>query len=924
MSVKHTAAQLEAIATINQNLQIIACAGSGKTDVVSRRIANLIADAIASPSEIVAFTFTEKAAAELKERIFRYVHERLGHTEGLAEMFVGTMHAYCLDLLQTYVPETFKYQVLPEVQTRLLVNRYSKVSGLTTCPTSSPGTPTLRRGRNTSLFIQTVGILREDHPDFNEIPTGVLESLNKYMKLLADKAYFDYTGLIHNAVVALTHGGTSEYSAIQNRGKQYRYIIVDEYQDVNPLQEDLIEALTRWGANLCVVGDDDQTIYQWRGSEVTNILSFSDRYDSVKKVVLDDNFRSSEGIVDVAREIANEIDPSVRLKKDMVSSGHQKFERGDILALDNFADPVAEAKWIADKIESLIGLPFQDTPTSEIRGLTWSDFAVLFRSVARDAGELVDELKSRNIPFVIKGLSRLFDGIEVQAFVGCFRYVAGQITRDDFKQFWEKANLLNDQKGIDRIIIKLDSVRQWDVAGAPKQTNLQQLFLNILELVEIREDTVPGGQQRGELLFYQLGKFSQAISDYESINFLLDPYEKFVGFANWLEKEAPNFYDETDTDKGFARPDAVTISTVHQSKGMQWPCVFIPCLRKNRFPASRQGGLNISHVIPENSIQNFERYRGTMEDEKRLFYVAVTRSQKFLFVTYSPGSGNYKSRSSFFPMVTRSHFALTRDYDAAKDREKLTPVPLHDNPEISISFSELKYIFECPYQFKLRFLYGFNSPIAHAMGFGRGLHDALSEIHKRAIDGDFVQPNEAEQLVKRHLHLPFAGGELRDNLISAAIKNVKRYIEKNKEDLPNTIHSEKKIQVHIGDGIVIDGRIDLIKKVDTGETAIVDFKSKEAAQTEQTTLDQLHVYALGYQELTGQRADLVEILNLDENGKTVRTPVDDNLIQSIEDRVNIVGEQMRTNTLPKQTNWCSACERCDFVSLCRTKPTQTT
>jgi DNA helicase-2/ATP-dependent DNA helicase PcrA len=208
------------------------------------------------------------------------------------------------------------------------------------------------------------------------------------------------------------------------------------------------------------------------------------------------------------------------------------------------------------------------------------------------------------------------------------------------------------------------------------------------------------------------------------------------------------------------------------------------------------------------------------------------------------------------------------------------------------------------------------------MGYGRGLHDALSEVHKRALTGDIVDVGQATDLVKRHLHLPFAFSDLKERLVQTAVQSIQRYIATHQRNLHNTIHSEKKIQVHIGDGIVIDGRIDLIKKLDTGETAIVDFKSKEAAQTERTTLDQLHVYALGYAELTGEKADVVEILNLDEAGKIVRTAIDDVMLDSISSRIDVVGNQIRTNDLPKHKNWCGSCDRCDFASLCRTRPQQ--
>ncbi len=140
-----------------------------------------------------------------------------------------------------------------------------------------------------------------------------------------------------------------------------RYVIVDEYQDVNPLQEALVQGLVQFGANLCVVGDDDQTIYQWRGSAVSNILTFDDRYDGVRQVTLADNFRSSKGIVELGHSVALRIPEGERLDKRMVAAGHQVWERGDLLALEH-EDEDAEAAWICDRMETLLGVPFVDVP----------------------------------------------------------------------------------------------------------------------------------------------------------------------------------------------------------------------------------------------------------------------------------------------------------------------------------------------------------------------------------------------------------------------------------------------------------------------------------------------------------------------------------------------------------------------------------
>jgi DNA helicase-2/ATP-dependent DNA helicase PcrA len=141
----YTLAQSEAIACLDEPLQIIACAGSGKTQVISQRIASILSLRGVAPRNVVAFTFTEKAAAELQDRIYSILEQEGVDRLGLAEMYVGTMHGYTLDLLQRLVPDTFKFSVLTEITSRLLVDRNSKKSGLTVCPTSSPGTPTLRR-----------------------------------------------------------------------------------------------------------------------------------------------------------------------------------------------------------------------------------------------------------------------------------------------------------------------------------------------------------------------------------------------------------------------------------------------------------------------------------------------------------------------------------------------------------------------------------------------------------------------------------------------------------------------------------------------------------------------------------------------------------------------------------------------------------
>jgi DNA helicase-2/ATP-dependent DNA helicase PcrA len=919
----YTDAQAEAIACLDDPLQIIACAGSGKTQVISQRIASILARPGVEPKNIVAFTFTERAAAELKERILSILESEGVTTLGLAEMYVGTMHGYSLGLLQRLVPETFKFSVLTEITTRMFIDRNSRKSGLTVCPTNSVGTPHLRRFLHSRLYMQATSVLREDNVDEGLVPAGVLASCRSYLGLLYEHAYFDFTEIINLAVQHL-EGDTNEDPAIAAVQAHIRddihYVVVDEYQDVNPLQERLVRGLTKFGANLCVVGDDDQTIYQWRGSEVSNIVTFADRHAGVRQVTLAENFRSSEGVVEVGKSVAERIPASLRLPKAMIRGGHQRWERGDMLACE-FGDAQEEAAWICNRIEAMRGLAFQDTPGDGPRGLSWSDFAVLYRSVAHDAGPLAEEMRRRDIPYIVKGLNRLFNSPEIQAVVGIFRYMAGLLPPSDLHGLWIDADLLPASGDWSTALAVLDEGRDFGRGERWGVYNIQRLYLEFLEALGVREETLPGSPIRQELVFYQLGKFSQAISDFEQIYFNTDPERKYEAFAGWLEYQAPGYYAESDADVGYASPDAVILTTVHQAKGMQWPVVFVPCLRRNRFPAKRQGGLGLFHVIPAEAVSDADRYRGTVDDERRLFYVAVTRAQKYLFVSSSPGDNQlYKRRSEFFDHCAAQQWFSTRDTGLSSDAPRLEPRARHSTPSVTLSFSELKYLFECPYQFKLRFLYGFNPPLHEALGYGKGLHDALAEMHKRAVSGDLVTRAEAEDLVDRHLHTPYAYPALKATLHSAAVKSIERYFDEHGQDLERTVHSEQQIQVHVAPGITVDGRIDLVRRLDTDELAIVDFKSTARAQDEDVTRDQLHVYAVGYEELTGQRADILEVLNLDEEGKTIREEVEDPLLTSVRAQIKDAGDALRGNYLPRLPTWSEPCEKCDLAELCRDVP----
>ena len=905
-----TESQRRAVEHNGRNLQLIACAGSGKTEVVARRVVHLLtpgrADSLA-PRNIVAFTFTDKAAAELKERIVTRTREALGDIPGLAEMFVGTIHAFCLELLKSEAPKYLKFEVLNEVQQGLFVDRHSRQSGLT-ASTDLAGAA-LKRYRDTQRYLAALSILREaDLEEDNLNGCSVVEGLESYQALLDERSYLDYSSILEAAVEVLTN----DDSLRARLADRIKYVIVDEYQDVNPVQEAIVWSLHDLGARICVVGDDDQTIFQWRGSDVENILTFASRYPGVEKIPIEENFRSSEGIVETARPFIEQ--NTARLAKAMKPTGAQAYEPGDIVAL-SFATPAEEAQYIVASCQSLRGVAFKED--GKERGLSWSDMAVLLRSVKANGEPITDALRAAGIPYVVTGMTNLFGTAEAEAARQLF-YFIGDHGPDEavVEQAWNAANLGLEPTAL-RAAVRSAAVAKAALTDTDQgrwgQYSIQRVFLNFLDEAGVREERVPNG--RGEVVFYNLGKFSQLISDFEAIHFHSRPAEKYASFADFLQYRAEDAYPEGWQDNQYANPDAVRIMTIHQAKGMQWPVVFVPALLKNRFPSKKPGGRNVWHLLPRDAVKGQPRFEGTIEDERRLFYVAMTRSQKFLHLTWAPVPGNqlFKKRSQFWDDILASKYVKRKAPDYSM-RKRLPPEPRAGVANVVFSFSDLKYFFECPYQFKLRVLYGFNAPIHEALGYGKSLHDALAEVHARAIRGDIADASEVPALVETHLHAPYAYPALRQQLEAAAERVLRDYLKDNAALFDKIEFSEKQIEINLGDGVSIIGRIDLVRRIDTGETTIVDLKSTDRAQAEDVTETQLHVYALGYQELTGRQPDYVEIYELDERKRKPRS-VDDEFVADVKTRTREAAMALRTGVLPA-TPSAKKCGSCDYRGMC--------
>jgi len=610
---------LAAVKHRGSHLQIIAAAGSGKTEVVSQRVADLLADGVPARG-IVAFTFTERAAEELKNRIALRVAERVGAEalDLLGGLFVGTIHAYCFRLLQTHVPRYETYDVLDDHQLTAFLSREAKRLEIRQLD------PNNRLFASIARFLQSVDVIENELLDpttmpepFRTIVAGYFETLERYRLLT-------YGQQIVRAVTELERPDVA--GAVH---ANLRHLIVDEYQDVNPAQERLIELLCGPQVELCVVGDDDQAIYQWRGSDVANIVHFADRYPNVASFEITENRRSRAGIVEAANAFAQTIPDRLPKRMSPTRPGHA----GDLVvwaAEDELAEAGHIAALVLDANEA---------------GVSYRDMAVLVRSRAAYP-KLIQQFATFGIPVQPGGRTGLFDQPEAQTLGRTFCWLADIEWRDPYTQ----GAAVTDNVLLDRYqhVFEIDNngrrrlakfLREWKLY-VPKENRTVDLVGELYELLD--ELAVRDWDLNDPILLNRTGtlaRFSALLVDYESVRRRARTDDSVAGEqvggqdrGAWYYKNlaihivnyAQGAYEGFDGEPGLSL-DAVDLTTVHGAKGLEWPLVFVPSVTAGRFPTRRTGQAQ-DWLVPRDRF-DAARYEGSDADERRLFYVAVTRAR---------------------------------------------------------------------------------------------------------------------------------------------------------------------------------------------------------------------------------------------------------------------------------------------------------
>ncbi len=598
-------AQRAAVEHLGTPLLVLAGAGSGKTRVLTAKIAYLLEEVGLLPYRIVAVTFTNKAAGEMLERVQRLVGKK---AEGL---FAGTFHRYCARLLRRHA-ERLGFQpgfsIYDDADQRTLLRRILADSGLPE-QTFTPGLVAARISLAKAELVPPT-----DAAWFGEgwVEEEVARLYARYQQQLYSLNAMDFDDLLVNAVRLL-----SEHADIGERyAERYRYVLVDEYQDTNRPQYELVRLLASRHRGLCVVGDPDQSIYAWRGADIRNILSFERDWTDARVVVLDQNYRSTQNILSASSALINH-NPG-RPPKALWS------ERGD-------GEEVHELVFIDDEQEAR-GITRIILAKRSREGRSPGDFVLLYRTNAQSR-VLERALREAGLAYTIVGGIRFYERAEIKdalAWLRCLvnprdevslaralgapRRGVGEVTLGRLFAFLEEwtgeveAGLLAAADSLGR---GAEGVRSFTALlgrfrGRVGERDISGLTHDLLE-------------EAGYFEMLRVEGGIEAQTRRENLEELLAGMEEFS--SEWGEEaDLVRFLEEvsllTDVDTWERSGEAVTLMTLHAAKGLEFPVVFITGLEEGLFPLARA-----------------EEDRGLLEEERRLCYVGMTRAQQELYLT---------------------------------------------------------------------------------------------------------------------------------------------------------------------------------------------------------------------------------------------------------------------------------------------------
>lgn len=972
-----SADQVAAVTHGKGPLLIIAGAGTGKTTVITRRIAHLVAVKQARPPEVLALTFTDKAAEEMEARVDLLV------PYGFADMWISTFHAFgdrvlreeglALGLTTDFRVLTKPEQVVflrehlfklplqrfrplgdPTRHLQALVTLFSRAKDEAVMPDDYLAYAAALAER--AAAAPEDAALREDAEQQQELACCYRE----YQQLLGEHGLVDFG----DQVLLCLRLFREHPLILQKYRQRFRFILVDEFQDTNHTQWELVRLLAGTDRNITVVGDDDQSIYKFRGAAISNILGFSAAYPEARRIVLRDNFRSGQAILDAAYRLIRHNDPDrlevrERIDKHLVakvSDGpaprHHHYD-----TISSEADGVA--RLIADRVEA--------------GDWAFRDVAILVRS-NRDADPFLRAMNLLGIPWRFSGNQGLYARPEVRLLVAFLRVVADpedsvslySLAGSELYAFdgWQLAQCVSAAKRMNRslrwVLENLDSMTELHDLDLEARATTARVLKDLREYVELARE-----RSTGEVLYQfltrsgllkrlaaagaaadarvgNIARFFEQVHRFANVA-LHDRVGQFIRHLDLLAEGG----DDPAAVEADQDADAVQVLTVHKAKGLEFPVVFLVSLVADRFPArGRREPLALPEELLHDLLPTGDFH---LQEERRLFYVGMTRAKGELFLTTARDYGGTRTKklSRFVlealdlppaepvPTKTAALEAIARHAPPAVEAaDALRTIP--DEEILQLSHYQIDDYLTCPLKYK--YIHVLRVPIRehHSVVYGKALHEAISFYLRRRLAGRTpslerpearaaIQAEVLEVFEQAWQPVGFLSREHEEMRLEAGRSVLRRFVVQ-EEDRGVTPAAVERPFTFLLETTKVIGRWDRVDERDGG-AAIIDYKSsavhnqKDADRKAKESL-QLAIYALAYTQMHGRLPESVELHFLESGlvGSARKTDVDLGQVQAT---IAEVARGIRVRDFHATPGYLQ-CSYCAFREICPSTAAQET
>ena len=948
---KANSEQLKAILATDGPVLIIAGPGSGKTFTLVERIVYLITKKNVKPEALLVVTFTDKAARELTTRISNRLSE-LNIEFNLNEMYLGTFHSICLRLLEDFREYTRlkrSFNLFDQFdQQYFLYQRINEFRNLENAELVM-GADQIGRWAQSEQLLKLLNKVSEEALNLADLENGVdievralAACYQKYQDLLYENNSLDFSGIQYEALHLLE----KNFEVLQKLQQKFSHVMVDEYQDTNTIQERILLLLAGDRQNLCVVGDDDQGLYRFRGATIRNILEFPSLFASGKcnQFMLSTNYRSHPDIIRFYNEWMEsqtwgDGERSYRFTKKIVA---REDEFPDVSAVVRLGSK--DANWHNEILN------FLRTLKDSGRLTDWNQVAFLFRSVTNDrVVALAQFLEAEGIPVYSPRSNMFFDREEVRLMIGALIFLFPQFPK---ARQWADGAHLNVWDYYDNSCFKLfvDELRKpenkrlldWIRPLAKRHIVLSQntdyafsgLFYQLLQFPlfsRFLDDTVIFNVDKGRAA-RNLATLSKLIAKFEQLHYIsvLNP--------EFLEKNLRNFFNqyirflfdggigEYEDESEYAPKGCVSFLTIHQSKGLEFPivvCGSLEAVPRKQYTAleellEERGYLSKDRFEPLDRIKHFDFWR--------LFYTAFSRAQNLLVLASEERAGKGRSPSKYFEQF----FYALPDWKDVGLSELIFDEVRRINLKQEYSFTSHITLFEnCAEQYRFFKELEFNPIRAGAQLFGTLVHQTIEDIHKAVLRGDeaSLSPDQIKEWLG--INYQYLSKRERQYLapqsLMAVEKHVLGYYYREEGNWARIKEAEVEISL-VKDQYILKGSVDLIRG-EGGTVEIIDFKSEKKPDMErerdrlQQYKHQLEVYAHLVEERTGEKVTRMHLYYTgeQEGNPYVSFAKDDRSISKTMEGFDNIVARIEKQDYQIEVRPAKLCQECDMRPYCDNK-----